>query len=156
MCYSYPHPCVWTNWSLLGNHAWGLMGNEWSIIWLRLIAFDRVQSPYLGTTRCDWFEFNWCKSGCNFMQPPSLALLHALFQVTRSCTCAVWAITVSPHRSCCLIEWTSITPESPWRCTAIYELLTENKHIIIDHLIRLEKSTRQNLCSTQTEIWCHL
>lgn len=132
------------------------MGNEWSIIWLRVIAFDRVQSQYLGTTRCDWFEVNWCKSGCNFMQPSSLALLHALFQVTRSCTCVLWAITVCPHMSRCLIEWTSITSESPRRCTAICELLSENKPIIIDCLIRLEKSTQQNPRSTWTETWCHL
>lgn len=150
MHYSYSHPWVWTNWSLLDSRALGLMGNEQSIIWLRVIAFDRVQSPYLGTTRCDWFEFNWCKSGYNFMQPPSLALLHALFQVTRSCTRVVWAVTVSPHMSRCLIKWTSISPESPSRCTAICKLPSDNKHIIVDHLISLEKSTWQNLWSIRT------
>lgn len=76
------------------------MGNEQSIIWLRVIAFDRVQTQYLGTTRCDWFEFNWCKSGCNFVQPLSLALLHAFVpSVTLMHTCCMSNNSFSSYKS---------------------------------------------------------
>lgn len=53
-------------------------------------------------------------------------------------------------------SFSSITPESPKRYTAVCGLLSENKPKIIDHLIRLGKLTRQNWQNQHEQTWWHL